>query len=130
MTTIDDGPYRSFSEDVRKKLVGFRSLSEYFVIRYQSTTSVQSPPSSEFSSQVKSEEVRSSCKMSSPKNSPGEARKQNGSRKRKRPSSLDSDPNGESKYKSCRVVRNQLYKIAIIRTAWRGQMLDVYISPG
>lgn len=50
--------------------------------------------------------------MSSPKNSPGEARKQNGSRKRKRPSSLDSDANGASKYKSCRVVRNHLYKIA------------------
>ncbi|XP_020614527.1 choline-phosphate cytidylyltransferase A-like [Orbicella faveolata] len=42
--------------------------------------------------------------MSSPKNSPGEARKQNGSRKRKRPSSLDSDANGASKYKSCRVA--------------------------
>jgi len=50
--------------------------------------------------------------MSSPKNSPGEARKQNGSRKRKRPSSLDSDANGASKYKSCRVVRTHLCKIA------------------
>ncbi|KAM7442988.1 Choline-phosphate cytidylyltransferase A [Porites harrisoni] len=42
--------------------------------------------------------------MSSPKNgSPGEARKQNGSRKRKRPSSQDSDINGATKHKSIRV---------------------------
>lgn len=43
--------------------------------------------------------------MSSPRSSPGEARKQNGSRKRKRPSSQDSDINGAAKNKAMCVVR-------------------------
>lgn len=42
--------------------------------------------------------------MSSPK-SPGEARKQNGSRKRKRPSPQDSETDGIVKSKVGRVVR-------------------------
>ena len=43
--------------------------------------------------------------MSSPKTSPGETRKQNGSRKRKRPSDQDSDINGAAKNKASCVVR-------------------------
>ncbi|CAH3146312.1 choline-phosphate cytidylyltransferase B [Pocillopora verrucosa] len=41
--------------------------------------------------------------MSSPKSSSGEARKQNGSRKRKRPDPQDSDLNGRAKSKAVRV---------------------------
>ena len=47
--------------------------------------------------------------MSSPKSSSGEARKQNGSRKRKRPDPQDSDLNGRAKSKAVRVVRNESY---------------------
>lgn len=43
MTTIDDGPHRSFSEDVRKKNGRFPVSLGILVIRYQSTISVQSP---------------------------------------------------------------------------------------
>ena len=43
--------------------------------------------------------------MSSPKSSPGEAGKQNGSRKRKRPSSQDFETNGSAKSKAVCVVR-------------------------
>ena len=57
--------------------------------------------------------------MSSPKSSPGESRKQNGSRKRKRPSSREFDTNGSAKSKSVRVVRTETTMLFFCRLRFR-----------